>query len=403
MAFAEAAKPVLYLHDCWGIALKRLNLFGFFTGAELPRLLLHTLLVSFALTACTPHYAAKYAAPVPEAKLEPIYVVTQRELDRTGTIFGQPRPKGMNYFRNVISIPPTHVVGQIEWPEQGEQANAARHFAIVDTEIYDGMASMRSALRRDYGAGREKLLFVHGYNNTLSDAMYRLAQIKADFDLKMPTVLFSWASAGDARGYVYDRDSVLYARDDLKRTLDQLTAQPGDKVLLMAHSMGSQLTMEVLRQAAIAGDRQLLSQISGVVLMAPDIDPELFRRQAEAIGHLPQPFIIFASRQDRALGLVGLLTGRKPRLGVIDSPEKVKGLDVTVVDFTALGRKGGLNHDVPTSSPMAVRLLTGMIQQAKSRESTFDRYMVLGPQSCLGDVPGGPRLPITGLPVPGAC
>lgn len=356
-----------------------------------------SLVLVLALASCAARVTARYAAPDPAATLVPIYIATQRELDRTGTIFGQPRPKSMNYFRNIVSIPPNHVTGRIEWDPHA--SDASNSFVVVDTDIYSGLPQMNDMLRRG-SKDKEALVYIHGYNNTLSDAMFRLAQIRHDFELKMPSVLFAWASAGDARGYIYDRDSILYARDDLKRTLDGLTSRPGEKVLLIAHSMGAQLTMEVLRQAAIGGDRRLLSRISGVVLISPDIDPEIFRRQAETIGRLPQPFIIFASREDRALGLASFLTGRKPRLGVIDSPDKVRGLGVTLVDFTALGTRNAINHDIPVSSPAAVSLLRGMISQAQDRNSAFDRYMVLGAQPCNSDDPTTARLPVTGLPVP---
>lgn len=358
--------------------------------------------LALSLAGCGPRPTANYAAPSPQATQVPIYIATQRDLDRTGTIFGQSRPQGMNYFRNIVSIPPGHVTGQIEWVRKNR--DATNSFVVTDTKIYPNLGRMVDAVQRA-DPGQETLVYVHGYNNTLSDAMFRLAQIRHDFELEMPSVLFAWASAGDARGYIYDRDSVLFARDDLKRTLDGLTARPGEKVLLIAHSMGAQLTMEVLRQVALSGDRALLSRISGVVLMSPDIDPELFRSQAEAIGQLPQPFIIFASRQDRALGLASLLTGRKPRLGVIDSPEKVRGLDVTLIDFTALGTRNSANHDIPVSSPAAVNLLRGMIRQANNRHAAFDRYMVLG-APCNSDDPTAPRLPVTGLPlppIPGVC
>ena len=228
--------------------------------------------------------------------------------------------------------------------------------------------------------GPETLVFVHGYNNTLSESMYRLAQIQTDFDIRMPAVLFSWPSAGDARGYIYDRDSILYSRDDLEAVLDSLTARPGEKVFLLAHSLGSHLVMEVLRQAALRGDQTLLNRISGVVLMSPDIDPDLFRRQAEAIGKLPKPFMIFISRQDRALSLAGFLTGKKPRLGVIDAPKQVEGLDVTVVDFTELADGEGLNHFVPVTSPAAITVLNGLIAQSGKPGTGFEKFMVLKAQ-----------------------
>ncbi|QIE47270.1 alpha/beta fold hydrolase [Pseudohalocynthiibacter aestuariivivens] len=331
-------------------------------------------LLCVLLAACAPRETAQFAAPSPEATPYPIYVATQRKLDRTGPYFGEKRPEGVRFFRNVISVPPTHTPGHIEWPEG--PADTAVDFAVTETEVFSGMSEMRSHIRARR-SGKETLVFVHGYNNTLSDAMYRLAQIQSDFKTGMPGVLFSWQSAGDARGYIYDRDSVLHARDDLEEVLNGLTAAPGEKVFLLAHSMGSQLTMEVLRQAALRGNRRLLDRISGVVLMSPDIDPDVFRHQAKTIGKLPDPFMIFVSRQDRALSLAGFITGRKPRLGVIDGPEQVADLGVTVVDFTALSDGEGLNHMVPVASPAAVSVLQGMLAQAQSGGTPFNDYLIL--------------------------
>lgn len=327
------------------------------------------------LAACAPRKAAQYAEPFAGATTERIFVVTERALDRTGNVFGEKRPEGLNYFRADVSIPPGHLPGRIEWPGNGK-ADPARHFAITDIDVFDSRPGFARAAT---GAipGRETLVFVHGYNNTLSEALYRLAQIRADFDPGVPAVLFSWPSAGDPRGYIYDRDSVLYSRDALEDVLVSLQAVPGERVFLAAHSVGAQLVMEVLRQAALRGDRRFLNRISGVVLMSPDIDPDLFRRQAAAIGELPQPFLIFVSREDKALGLAGWLTGRKPRLGRIDGPAAVAGLDVQVIDFTGLGDGEGLNHSVATTSPAAISMLRGMIRQAQSGTPAFGDYMVL--------------------------
>lgn len=329
------------------------------------------------LVACSPRPAAQRAIPAPNSMIEPVFVATERKLDQTGPTFGEPRNTGLRYFRADISVPASHAPGQIEWPEG--PADAATDFVVAETQVYGDQSSFARAAHSS-GPGQEVLLFVHGYNNTLSEAMYRLAQIRTDFGTPGPAVLYSWPSAGDPRGYIYDRDSVLYARDDLERLMKSLTANPNDRIVLLAHSMGSQLVMEVMRQAALKGDRRLLSRINSVVLMSPDIDPDVFRTQAQAIGDLPKPFLIFVSQQDRALNLAGFITGRKPRLGVIDSPDVVEGLAVKVIDFTALSDGEGLNHAVPATSPAAISVLRGMIGQAQSGERAFQDYMVLTQQ-----------------------
>ncbi len=332
------------------------------------------LVLILAAAACAPRDTAMRAAPDPTATIQPVFVATGRELDQTGPIFGLKRREGLNYFRADISIPPTHATGQIEWSEG--PPDASTDFVVTGTEVYQSADQMLVKMRRK-NAGTETLVYVHGYNNTLSEAMYRLAQIKTDFDVNMPSVLFSWPSAGDARGYIYDRDSVLFARDDFEGLIRRLTARPGDKVFLLAHSMGSQLTMEALRQIALSGDRHLLSRISGVVLMSPDIDPDVFQRQAETIGDLPQPFLIFITKADRALSLAALITGRKPRLGVIDAVDAVQRPDVTVIDFTALSDGEGYNHYTPVTSPAAISVLNGILGQASQMGSGFLKDMTL--------------------------
>jgi esterase/lipase superfamily enzyme len=321
-----------------------------------------TVLALVALSACAPRPTAMRGAPDPAAQVQPIHVATGRRFDRTGPIFGYARAPGLRYFRADISVPPTHAPGRIEWPDG--PPDAATDFVVTGTEVFDGPDRLVSRMRAD-GGGRETLVYVHGYNNTLSEAMFRLAQIRTDFEVTMPALLFSWPSAGDPRGYVYDRDSVLFARDDLVALLDRLTAGPHDRVFLLAHSMGSQLVMEALRQAAISGDRSVLSRLSGVVLMSPDIDPDVFARQAEAIGALPQPFFIFITRADRALTLSGLLTGRKPRLGVIDAAGEVARPDVQVIDFTDLATGEAFNHYVPVTSPAAIEMLNRLMSETE--------------------------------------
>ncbi|KZY30848.1 hypothetical protein A3731_04910 [Roseovarius sp. HI0049] len=332
-------------------------------------------LVAAALVACSPRQAAQFAPPDPSASIERIYVATELDLDDLGRQFGQTRPKGLKYLHVDVSIPPTHTPGKVEWPDG--PPDAATDFVMTGSQVYRGADEMRGAMRRRT-PGTETLVFVHGYNNTFSDAVYRFAQMRADFGTTGPGLLYAWPSAGDPRGYAYDRDSVLYSRDDFGQVLEGLTRDDGERVFLLAHSMGAQLVMETLRQAALRGDRALLNRINGVVLISPDIDPDVFRVQADVIGDLPQPFLIFVSQEDRALSLAGLLTGRKPRLGTIESAEQLEGVKgVKVVDFTALGDDEGLNHATAMTSPAAIDMLKGMRSQLARGGGDFEDFMVL--------------------------
>lgn len=345
------------------------------------------------MSGCAPRNVAKVAEPVAQAEILPIWVATQRSLDKTGPAFGVRRTGRMAYFRADVSIPPTHRPGNIEWPGPFETPDPTRHFALTGSKVLPDAPALKNDMPHS-GSLRETLVFVHGYNVTLSDGLYRLAQMAYDFQTPNPPVLFSWQSAGDPRGYVYDRDSVLYARDDLEAFLKQMTRNSTDRVTLVAHSMGSQLVMETLRQMALKGNRQTLARLNAVVLMSPDIDTDLFLRQARAIGELPQPFLIFVSSNDRILGLSSILTGRKQRLGVLNDPREVEGLNVSILDFSALSGDAGTSHDVAATSPAAISVLEGMLSQARAGADAFENYMVLTeqPQQGGGLLPSGAGL-----------
>lgn len=338
-----------------------------------PILLLGALVV---LGACSRPELTGFSEPYSGATVERIFVATQRTPGQLGQIFGERRSTRINFAEVDVSIPPGHEAGRIE--RTSGVADAARFFAPLGIEMFNGMNEFTRTLRREGTADGGILLYVHGYNNTTEDAAFRLAQIKHDFGIDEPAVLFSWPSAGDPRGYVYDRDSVLFARDGFEEFLRELRGLGQDRILILAHSMGGYLTMEALRQLALKGDHHVMDAIEGVVLMSPDIDPDVFRRQAKVIGDLPQPFIVMTSQKDRVLNIAEFLTGRKPRLGRIESSEAVQGLDVTVVDFTDLDEGDIGGHSASVSSARAIEVFSGLERQIREGGGALRDFVLQG-------------------------
>ncbi|WP_163284658.1 alpha/beta hydrolase, partial [Enterobacter hormaechei] len=70
---------------------------------------------------------------------------------------------------------------------------------------YDASPKFQTALNADIAArGGRVIVFVHGYNTSFDDAVYRLAQIVNDSNYPGTPVLFSWASGASTTSYVYD-------------------------------------------------------------------------------------------------------------------------------------------------------------------------------------------------------
>jgi esterase/lipase superfamily enzyme len=206
------------------------------------------------------------------------------------------------------------------------------------------------------------LVFVHGFNNRYEDAVYRFAQIVHDSHADVAPVVFTWPSRGSIFDYNYDKESTNYSRDALEELLTRTAANPAvSDVTIMAHSMGTWLTVEALRQMAIRNGH-VASKINNVILASPDLDVDVFGRQFASLGKERPHFTIFVSQDDRALALSRRISGNVDRLGQIDPSvepyrSKLEAAGITVLDLTKL--KGGdrLNHGKFAESPEVVKLI----------------------------------------------
>lgn len=296
-----------------------------------------------------------------ETRIVPIYVGTSRKLDETG--FGAGRSGDLQFGRFDVSVPPQREPGTVTWTPRARHADPARDFLVADARLYPDAQTFRQDIAPDLAAeGGAAIIYIHGFNTGFAKGLYRLAQLTADLDLPGVEFHYAWPSAARPLSYVEDRDSALLARDGLENLIGEITAAGGREILLVAHSMGSFLTMETLRQMAI-GNNPALRALGGVVLISPDIDVELFHVQARAIGTLPQPFILFTSRRDRALRLSALLSGQPDRLGNIGSLSEVADLEVLVLETGALSV--GTGHMNPAKSPELLELLRNVARASQ--------------------------------------
>ena len=305
--------------------------------------------------------------------------------------WGSDRLEGLSFVGFDVSIPPDRDPGEVSpVRERDRDPDPTEDFVVTRAEALDGGAGFRAALRRALAARpdaqRAVMVFVHGFNNSFADGLYRTAQIRHDFDVPGVAVHYAWPSAASALGYAYDRDSALFARDGLERLLREVAATEGShEIVLVAHSLGSNVAMEAMRQLRIGGRQDVLDRIGGVILMSPDIDVDVFRSQALRIDPLPQPFMIFTSQRDRALRISATITGQRSRLGNIGEVEDVADLDVTLVDVTEFrgGVRDGLNHFTAATSPAMIRLLSQVAQVNLSLEGDATQDIGLLPGTVL--------------------
>ena len=327
------------------------------------------------LMACTPRGMVTLQ---PEAAavgvVEQVFIATTRKQEQDGS-FGSHRSEDVRFARYDVSIPPNRTLGEITWPRRNGEADPARDFLTTAQEVYQTTPAFQKDLARQLAlADGEAVIFVHGYNTNFAEGVYRIAQFAHDLQLPGAVVLYSWPSAAEPLGYVYDRDSALFARDGLESLIHEVARAGAKRILLVAHSMGSGLTMEALRNAAIRGDKKSLQVLGGVMLISPDIDVEVFRAQARAIGPLPQPFVIFGTERDKFLRLSAALTGQAERLGSLSDVTRVADLDVTFYDVGQFAE--GSSHFVMGDSPALIQLMSRISDIQSAFEN--DRRVRLG-------------------------
>jgi esterase/lipase superfamily enzyme len=281
--------------------------------------------------------------PARGATQQTILVVTTREPDKLGNNgFSSERAQYPTYLRMVVSVPPGHRPGTIEWPRG--TPNAASSFAVIESKVISHEKFVDMA-----AAGRSALVFVHGYNNNFQESLFRLVQISADADARSTPILFAWPSRGNFSSYLADRDSSNFSRDELVQTLDDLGTRKVETKIL-AHSMGSWLTVETLRQLRLQSKSLSLGQIDQVILAAPDIDIDIFRKQLKVVGNLKKPIIVLSTKDDLALATSRWLSGASAKAGAldIDDPRTIalaEERNLQIIDISDVRAPTRIRHD----------------------------------------------------------
>ncbi|QXX74373.1 alpha/beta hydrolase [Methylovirgula sp. HY1] len=304
-------------------------------------------------------------------------------------------PNGTQYSLQMISVPPHHKIGEIERPAFGA-ANPEQHFVLSSRRDLTE-AAFRNAVATHIsgriGSNRDVLLYVHGFNTSYDEARFRLAQIVVDGHFGGVPVLFTWPSSDNLLGYEAARESATASRDGLASVLRDLSELPDvGRIHILAHSLGTWLAMEALRERSLAGSRDLNGKLGNVVLAAPDIDLSVFREQLTHID--PSHVSVLVSSKDRALSLSSWLAGDRPRLGALNPHNRVdrvalRRLGVKVYDLSPES-VGLIGHGTYADAPAVVRAIGHQIGKARVQDQDV--------QAVLGKNPIDPNVTATPLP-----
>lgn len=199
-----------------------------------------------------------------------------------------------------------------DWTE-----DPSRHFVIVDRQVVNPTAFW-PILKNDVSLSdsEQLLLFVHGYNVSFDDAVYRSAQLAIDLRFEGPVALYSWPSSATTLRYLADKDHSVSTAPSFRAFLRGLATQTGArKIHVIAHSMGNNALIHALNTMPQEVPALSSPFLDTLIMAAPDVERRTFDGMADAVRRAARHITLYAANSDRALLLSEGISDDKPRVG----------------------------------------------------------------------------------------
>ena len=267
------------------------------------------------------------------------------------TAFGIDSTERMSYGVCTINVPKRHKTGGFELAAN-PRADPHQYYRTISHAPLDEN-SLLERLRQRPGA--DILVFVHGFNVKFEEAVLRASQIAYDLKYQGPIILFSWP-AGAEEGFL---SSALVNRTYESNLANATkTVAPAaaffkslaglnQTVHVMVHSMGHQVALRALAQAAQSPGPPFIGEL---MLNAPDIPLRDFQSLAPLVKKLANRITVYCSYNDNAIA-ASESYNKNRRMGGCERVPGVDMINVGDIDAPALGI-GGLGHGYYAPRPI---------------------------------------------------
>ncbi len=298
-----------------------------------------------------------------------VYYATDR------TLSGSTAPKKMygsgrgaiSYGSCEISIPKSHKVGEIEAPSIWRlefRENQSKHVVLKNVKREKKTTFFNQVKKNiELSKGKNAFVFVHGYNITFHEAAMRTAQMAHDLKFDGVPIFYSWPSRGTYRDYTRDEANVRWTEANLKKFMrDFVQRSKAENIYLIAHSMGARALTRAVADL-VKEMPSIKGRIKEVLLAAPDIDAEVFKRDiAPKLVKASKNVTLYASADDKALRMSRTIHGQ-PRAGDAgNSLVVVKGIDTidaTGIDTSIFG------HNYFAEAPSIISDILAIVHHGK--------------------------------------
>lgn len=184
-------------------------------------------------------------------------------------------------------------------------------------------------------------LYVHGYYIDFDKGCRRAALLQQNAGLDGRMVWFSWPSDGDIANYVQDEADLYWSVPDIAAVIIDLNARSpaANGADIIGHSLGARGVALALAEVAFRAPE---TRVGHVVLLAPDMDFDIFAKLLSRIRPIAKSITIYVAEEDRPLDLSEQLHGY-PRLGQMGND--VTSLEgVEVIDVSRMPNESASGH-----------------------------------------------------------
>ena len=221
---------------------------------------------------------------------------------------------------------------------------------------------LREAMRR--AQSPILLVFIHGYNRSFNQVSKQMGEFVTSTHFNGVPVIWSWPSSRNPTGYLEDETNLRWSRPHFAQFLRDLIERSGaDTIHLIGHSLGTRALTDVVLYDLLPNgiDR---SKIGEYVLLAPDIDTEIFKRDlAPLLVAAGLDTTLYTSSNDMAMDGARTLRGY-PRAGDSTSgPVLIDGIET--IDVTS-ANKSILGHSYFEESQLVNRDLAILLNERRA-------------------------------------
>lgn len=206
------------------------------------------------------------------------------------------------------------------------------------------------------------VIYIHGYNIDFDKSCRRSAIFQRSLGLQDRLLLFSWPSEGNLLKYTWDEADLVWSVPYMADFIEQVVKRAGTgKVDIVAHSLGARGTIQAL--VRLAYKEQQESIVNELILIAPDIDTEIFKQELPLINKSANRITLYLSKNDKALKLSQEVHGY-PRLG--QAGEHMTVIDgVETIDISNVNTRVLSGHIYHLFNPQVIDDLTQLLNTGK--------------------------------------